>query len=342
MLIIPVARLKLIEGQDQLPAISTIQMLQNNHTDQANTALNPTTPDSSSNPLQRPWSITNHGYDIRQPPRDVTSKPVLVSMVTFIDFIETVNEQDGEMVIAIFLQTSWSDDRLRELSDILQDMPGYRRDMLPMSGELKGSVWVPDLYVPMARRVTIPTIHEPAESVTLFRGGLVRYSAFFVIALKCQMAYSNYPMDVQACHLDVMSYRYSLDEARLQWHKDGLQGHKKITTKHFHVTITLPKVNSSFILENPDGSTRDVLRLRIFLKRHLTFHLLQTYLPSALLVFIGWLSVLVPLDFAYGRMVLSVTTLLLLVSIFVTNSQMAPGVNEVRCCPRSWRQRTVG
>ena len=219
---------------------------------------------------------------------------------------------------------------MRELSDVLAGMSGYRQDMLPMSGEMKEAVWVPDLYLPMARRVAIPNIHQPPESVTLVSGGGVQYSAFFVIALKCQMTYGTYPMDVQICHMDVMSYKYSPDEMRLLWHADGLQGHTRSLTKHFDVTISLPRTNSSFVLENPDGSRRHVVRLEIFLQRHLTFHLLQTYLPSVMLVFIGWLSLLVPLDFAYGRMVLSVTTLLVLVSIFVTTSQAAPGVNEVR------------
>ena len=282
-------------------------------------------------PPQRAWSITQPGYDIRLPPRDAaTRRPVQVLLMAYTDFIETVNEQDGEMVVALFFKASWKDSRVRELLYILRDRPGYRQDMLPMSGRLKERLWVPDLYLPMARRVAIPTIHEPAESVTLQSGGVVQYSAFFVIALKCQMTYRDYPMDVQVCYMDVMSYKYSTDEMQLQWHTDSLQGQKSITTRHFYVAMTLPKVNNSFVLENPDGSMRYVVRLKIQLRRHLTFHLLQTYLPSVMLVFIGWLSLLVPLDFAYGRMVLSVTTLLVLVSIFVTNSHMAPGVNEVR------------
>ena len=282
-----------------------------------------------------PWSITKPGYDIRQPPHDpITGRPVRVHMTAFADFIETVNEQDGEMVMALFLRARWNDSRVKELPEILRGMPGYRKDMLPMSGDVKQYLWVPDLYLPMARRVTIPTIHEPAESITLYEKGIIAYSAFFVVALKCEMTYSDYPMDVQSCYLDVMSYKYSLAEMELQWHPDSfvasLQGHTKIVTKHFLVTIIIPKVNSSFIVENADGSKRHVIRLQIFMKRHLAFHVVQTYVPSALLVMVGWLSLLVPLDFAYGRMVLSVTTLLVLVSIFVTNSQMAPGVNEVK------------
>ena len=257
------------------------------------------------------------------------SKPVVAKVFALADFIEYVNEREGEIVVKIFILAYWTDHRMRPLEEALHGMSGYSSS-LPLPGEVKNSLWVPDLYLPTARRVGVPTIHQPAEHITLRANGSLEYSAFFVVSFKCQMHYHNYPMDVQQCDLDITSYKYTVEDLRLIWHENGLAGNKHVQTKHFDIHILRPKGNSSFVKKHPSGSAKAVLRITYFMKRHLTFHLLQTYLPSVMLVFIGWLSLLVPLDFAYGRMVLSVTTLLVLVSIFVTTSQITPGINEVK------------
>ena len=58
------------------------------------------------------------------------------------------------------------------------------------------------------------------------------------------------------------------------------------------------------------------LGVKIELKRHLGFHLTQSYMPSTMFVIVGWISFMVPSDAIPGRMVVCVTTLLTLTSMF--------------------------
>ncbi len=58
------------------------------------------------------------------------------------------------------------------------------------------------------------------------------------------------------------------------------------------------------------------LGVAINLKRFLVYHIIQTYIPSVIYVTVAWLSFLVPSDIVPGRMVLCVTTLLTLTSMF--------------------------
>ena len=58
------------------------------------------------------------------------------------------------------------------------------------------------------------------------------------------------------------------------------------------------------------------LEFHVNLQRRLSFHLLQTFIPSALFVWVGWLSFLVPPEVVPGRMVLTITTLLTLTAMF--------------------------
>lgn len=65
-----------------------------------------------------------------------------------------------------------------------------------------------------------------------------------------------------------------------------------------------------------DNATYPGLGVKIDLKRHLGYHLTQTYIPSIIFVIVAWLSFIVPSDIVPGRMVLCVTTLLTLTSMF--------------------------
>merc|ERR1711997_1320013 len=77
------------------------------------------------------------------------------------------------------------------------------------------------------------------------------------------------------------------------------------------------------------------LGVRIRLKRHLGFHLTQTYIPSIIFVMVAWLSFLVPSDIVPGRMVLCVTTLLTLTSMFNSVRSLTPQVSYMKAID-SW------
>ena len=64
------------------------------------------------------------------------------------------------------------------------------------------------------------------------------------------------------------------------------------------------------------GKTYPGLGIKLNLHRHLGYHLTQTYVPSILFVFTAWISFFVPSDVVPGRMVICVTTLLTLTSMF--------------------------
>ena len=67
--------------------------------------------------------------------------------------------------------------------------------------------------------------------------------------------------------------------------------------------------------------------MAINLRRYLVYHVIQTYVPSVIYVTVAWLSFLVPSDIVPGRMVLCVTTLLTLTSMF--NSVRSVSVSPV-------------
>lgn len=84
---------------------------------------------------------------------------------------------------------------------------------------------------------------------------------------------------------------------------------------------------------SPPTGSFPLVMVEVVLKRRISYHLMNTFLPSGLFVCVSWLTFLVPADQIPGRMVLTITTLLTLVSMFA-------GVRWVRCCgqeARRWR-----
>ena len=72
----------------------------------------------------------------------------------------------------------------------------------------------------------------------------------------------------------------------------------------------------TFVQLTDEGNTYPGLGVGVKLQRHLGYHLTQTYIPSVIFVIVAWISFHVPSDVVPGRMVLCVTTILTLTSMF--------------------------
>lgn len=79
-------------------------------------------------------------------------------------------------------------------------------------------------------------------------------------------------------------------------------------------------------------------RLEITLSREVKSYLLENYLPSTLFVSISWGSFVVVPDIVPGRMVLLVTTLLSLVTMFDTVRNNSPDALELKCIEVRWKK----
>lgn len=64
------------------------------------------------------------------------------------------------------------------------------------------------------------------------------------------------------------------------------------------------------------GGNYSALVFTIKLRRKLSYHLVQTYLPSVLLIFITWLCFLIPSNMVEARIGISLTTVLTLTAMF--------------------------
>lgn len=73
--------------------------------------------------------------------------------------------------------------------------------------------------------------------------------------------------------------------------------------------------------------------MTVLLRRKISYHLLQTYLPSGLFVIVAWLSLFLPPESIPGRITMAMTTLLTLAAMFgaVRSVDRATCFRKLRC-----------
>ena len=134
----------------------------------------------------------------------------------------------------------------------------------------------------------------------------------FDIQKVTQLSYSGKFFKILRLKISIIIFsEFGTDEYIIKTTKDII---KHDTLDHnYEVTINVRKLDST---ENFSS----LLELELILKRRLTNHFLQTFLPSMMLCMASTGSLFIPSHIVPGRMGLAITSFLSLISIFNGNS----------------------
>uniref|UniRef100_A0A1B6E4Y7 Neurotransmitter-gated ion-channel ligand-binding domain-containing protein n=1 Tax=Clastoptera arizonana TaxID=38151 RepID=A0A1B6E4Y7_9HEMI len=263
-------------------------------------------------------------YNRNIPPGDKMN----VSISLFINRVSAVDENKEEISLEVFLQVYWEDNRIEVIDDT-----GHL-DHLELTWEKEQQFWVPDLYIRQLREMKVLSLFQEMTSVRLYKNHTMRVSIGATVILKCDMDFELYPLDVQTCTVDFSSYKYTMLYMNFTWRDDpALSFPSDFTGESYR----LPKYVVSFTIENDmhfiyyGEGNHSTARMTITLSREIRSHLLETYLPSSLFVIMSWGSFVVIPEVVPGRMVLLVTTLLSLVTMFDTVRNNSPSSLELKC-----------
>ncbi|CAN7981268.1 unnamed protein product, partial [Ixodes pacificus] len=117
----------------------------------------------------------------------------------------------------------------------------------------------------------------------------------------------RYPMDSQVCSIEIASFSKTTEELLLEW--SGSQPvvlFDNLKLPQFEIE----KVNTSLCKEKFHIGEYSCLKADFHLQRSLGYHMVQTYLPTTLIVVISWVSFWLDVDAIPARVTLGVTTLL--------------------------------
>ncbi|XP_039291108.1 glycine receptor subunit alpha-2-like [Nilaparvata lugens] len=205
--------------------------------------------------------------------------------------------QDYE--VDLYLRQKWQDERLKH-ADITE--------VLDLNDpNLVKAIWKPEVYFPNAKHAEFQFVTVPNVLIRINPDGEILYMLRLKLTFSCMMDLSKFPLDNQICTMEVASFSKTIEELRLEWKTMNpvIMG-KGLKMPQFEIVDIVPsECQESFQIGN-----YSCLVAEFYLSRSVGFHLVQSYLPTILIVVISWVSFWMDVDSVPGRTTLGVTTLL--------------------------------
>ncbi|XP_060556702.1 glycine receptor subunit alpha-3-like, partial [Ruditapes philippinarum] len=257
-------------------------------------------------------------YDSRIPPNFEKDYPCEVNVSLYINSIDSIDEQKMDFTLSTFVSQEWIDTRLSFRNLILADY-------LELDSRLMENVWVPDLYVRNEKQAYFHTVTIPNKMLHIYKNGVVKYRSRITLTASCPMKLHKYPMDRQMCSLFIQSFAFTTNRLVFRWRKNEpirLNPNLELPqfTPYRHETENCTDIG--------EGNT--CLQFNIYLERNIGFYMIQTYIPSVLIVMLSWLSFWLNVDAVPARISLGILTVLTMTTQRSMSNVSLPRVSYVK------------
>ncbi|XP_076352734.1 glycine receptor subunit alpha-4-like [Tachypleus tridentatus] len=297
-----------------------------------------------------------NGYDKRACPTYGEGKPTDVMVNIYVNSLGSISAANMEYVVDVYLRQSWFDSRL----DI---RPLGLNSTVTLNGEdIINRIWKPDLFFRNVKEANFHMVTVPNILIKLSPDGHILYSMRLTLRLSCHMSFRHYPLDTQRCHVIFGSYSQSVESMTLTWMDNAVLLDPNLEISEFEVVSVDPE---GPVFENYNDVVLEVLKplrksmgddfsgrfhdsfsssidslaqrlvfsylnVTFVLKRQNGYHMVQTYLPTFLIVTISWVSFWLNVDAVPARVTLGVTTLLTLTTVASGVRTQLPPVSYVK------------
>ncbi|KAE9553158.1 hypothetical protein FO519_003637 [Halicephalobus sp. NKZ332] len=244
----------------------------------------------------------------KKPPwPNMDQKPLNVKIGIYIESLGRFQSTEMSFDVDLYLYMSWRDYTLNHSN------PEY---VLVNDPKVKEHIWLPDLYFANARTATFHDVTVPNFNLFISQDGTIAYSSRVTLTVACNLQLSMYPMDQQTCQVRILSYAYIANQVNVTWFRASpIRYNPEIGLPEFNIrNIDQTYCDGTYmyaIMENSYKIDRfSCLEANIHLKRSVGYHLVQSYIPTALIVVISWVSFWIDRRAVPARVTLSFTTLL--------------------------------
>uniref|UniRef100_A0A8C5UEN7 Gamma-aminobutyric acid receptor subunit pi n=1 Tax=Malurus cyaneus samueli TaxID=2593467 RepID=A0A8C5UEN7_9PASS len=205
----------------------------------------------------------------------------------------------------ISLRQRWTDPRLTF----------HGNKSFTLDARLVELLWVPDTYIVESKRSFLHDVTVGNRLIRLFSNGTVLYALRITTTVACNMDLSKYPMDTQTCRLQLESWGYDENDVVFTWLRgnDSVHGIEKLRLSQYTVQRYHTLVSKS---QQETGSYPRLI-LEFELRRNVLYFILETYVPSTLLVMLSWVSFWITLDSVPARTCIGVTTVLSMTTLMI-------------------------
>ncbi|XP_025191059.1 glycine receptor subunit alpha-4 isoform X1 [Melanaphis sacchari] len=263
--------------------------------------------------------INPKNYDKNRAPK-VQGQPTIVYFHVTVLSLDSINEESMTYVADIFLAQSWRDQRLRLPENMSED---YRI----LDVEWLHDIWRPDCFFKNAKKVTFHEMSIPNHYLWLYHDKTLLYMSKLTLVLSCAMKFESYPHDTQICSMMIESLSHTTHDLVFIWNMtDPLVVNPEIELPQLDISNN---ITSDCTIKYSTGNFT-CLAVIFNLRRRLGYHLFHTYIPSALIVVMSWISFWIKPEAIPARVTLGVTSLLTLATQNTQSQQSLPPVSYVK------------
>ncbi|XP_066907680.1 glycine receptor subunit alpha-3 [Halyomorpha halys] len=244
-------------------------------------------------------SLLKKDYDRRATPTNHLNNATTVYCELYIRSFGSISPVTMDYEVDLYLRQKWHDERLQH--------PDITEVLDLNDPNLVKAIWKPEVYFPNAKHAEFQFVTVPNVLIRINPDGEILYMLRLKLTFSCMMDLSKFPLDNQICTMEVASFSKTIEELRLEWKtlNPVIMG-KGLRMPQFEIVdIMASDCQESFQIGN-----YSCLVAEFYLSRSVGFHLVQSYLPTILIVVISWVSFWMDVDSVPGRTTLGVTTLL--------------------------------
>ncbi|CAK5084832.1 unnamed protein product [Meloidogyne enterolobii] len=187
--------------------------------------------------------------------------------------------------VDLYLYLSWKDYSLNHSSNdyLLLNDPNIRK-----------YIWLPDLYFANARISRFHDVIAPNFNLFVDQTGEVAYSTRITLGVACNLDLSLYPMDSQRCSIQFLSYAYIEKQLKVRWFiGNSTRYNPNIQLPEFRISnLSNEYCNGIYNYAIMEYSFKrdefSCLEAIIHLNRQIGYHVVQSYIPTGLIVIISW------------------------------------------------------
>ncbi|KAG7271449.1 hypothetical protein CRUP_018366 [Coryphaenoides rupestris] len=241
--------------------------------------------------------------------------PVTVGMSLDIASIDTISEINMDYTATIFLRQRWTDERL--------EFEGNKS--LSLDGRLVELLWVPDTFIVDSKKSFLHDITVENRLIRIFPNGTVLYALRITTTVACNMDLTKYPMDKQTCTLQLESWGYNINDVMFYWTRGNESVSGLDTLKLAQYTVEDHYTSVSEAIYETGHYPKLVFHFE--LKRSILYFILETYVPSSLLVVLSWVSFWISQSSVPARICIGVTTVLTMTTLMMGARTSLPNAN---------------
>jgi len=258
-------------------------------------------------------------YDRRATPTNNMGLPTEVGCEIFIRSFGSLSEKTMDYKVDLYLRQHWVDPRMNH-SAITEPL-----DL--NDPKLVQAIWKPEVYFPNAKEAEFQYVTVPNVLLSLKPNGHILYMLRLKLSFSCMMELTKYPLDDQICTMEIASFSKTIKELKLNWkNNEPVELSREVKMPQFVVE----RVHSTVCEEGAVVGNYSCLVAKFHLSRSIGFHMVQSYIPTILIVIVSWVSFFMDLDSVPGRVTLGVTTLLTVSTKSANLATDSPQVSYVK------------